>query len=126
MLAAPFVGDDALAFVISHNLHRRHLSESQRAMIAKRVANMPRGYRSDIEHNANLHKVTSRAEAASLLNVSERSVATARKVQETAPPENMEHGGNRQDANLHLEPPVTRADAARLLNASEQICQLAE
>jgi len=88
MLAAPFEGDDAL--VISHNLHRRHLSESQRAMIAKRVANMPRGGVGSNQHqskSANLQNSTSISEAASLLNVSERSVATARKVQETAPAE---------------------------------------
>jgi hypothetical protein len=73
MLAAPFEGDDALAFVISHNLHRRHLSESQRAMIAKRVANMPRGRPS--ENTAIAAISVSQDEAASLLNVSERSVA---------------------------------------------------
>jgi len=45
-----------------------------------------------------------------MLNVSVDSIQRARKVQETAPRENMEHGGNRQDANLHLEPPITRAE----------------
>jgi phage N-6-adenine-methyltransferase len=97
-----FAGADPLAFVISHNLHRRHLTESQRASIAARVANMPRGHRSDLEPSANLQEVrqpslselaavrapmTSTADAAKLLNVSERSVATARKVQERAPQE---------------------------------------
>jgi DNA-binding transcriptional regulator YdaS (Cro superfamily) len=83
----------ALAFVISTNLHRRHLTESQRASIAARLANMRQGgdRRSDQSPNldfepAPLAHVTL-ASAASLLNVSRASVATARKVQEYGAPE---------------------------------------
>jgi ParB-like chromosome segregation protein Spo0J len=35
-----YLGDDAMAFVISLNIHRRHLSESQRAMAAAKFVNM--------------------------------------------------------------------------------------
>ena len=93
-----FAGDDAaaLAFVISTNLHRRHLTESQRASIAARLANMRSGHRSDLQPPANLREVlpetsppppVSQSEAAKLLNVSTRSVETARKVQTEAPAE---------------------------------------
>lgn len=84
-----YEGDDALAFVISLNLHRRHLSESQRSMVAAKLANMAQGERTDIEPTANLQKVSlvSRADAASMLNVSERSVNTAKMVEAKAPAE---------------------------------------
>ncbi len=97
-----FAGADPLAFVISHNLHRRHLTESQRASIAARVANMPRGgavYRSanlptDDEPRLSLSEIaaargpmTSTADAARMMNVSERSVTSARKVHEQGAPE---------------------------------------
>jgi ParB-like chromosome segregation protein Spo0J len=36
-----------VAFVCSLNLHRRHLDESQRAMIAAQISNIPQGVRSD-------------------------------------------------------------------------------
>jgi hypothetical protein len=60
--------------VISLNLHGRHLSESQRAMVAAKLANMRQGERTDLEPSANWQKVSIRR-AAEILNVSERSVA---------------------------------------------------
>lgn len=87
---ADFAGTarDALQYVLSTNLHRRHLTESQRAAVAAKLANMTVG-NPDFTNPANLPNreetapaQVSQADAAALLNVSERSVRTAKKVQE--------------------------------------------
>jgi N6-adenosine-specific RNA methylase IME4 len=79
-------GEDLLAYVLSKNLHRRQLDESQRAIVAGRLANMRQGERTDVEPSANLQKVSTAA-AAAALNVSERSAAAGRKVVQSALPE---------------------------------------
>jgi N6-adenosine-specific RNA methylase IME4 len=71
-----YQGDNVLAFVVSLNLARRHLSESQRAMVAARLANMPQGARTDL---ASIDAM-SQAQAAEMLNVSRPSVQRARDV----------------------------------------------
>jgi hypothetical protein len=38
-----FDGSDPVSYVVSLNLKRRHLNETQRAMVAAKLANMPRG-----------------------------------------------------------------------------------
>jgi hypothetical protein len=76
-----YEGNDALGFVVSKNLHRRHLNESQRSMIAAEIAKMPQGFRSD-QPSANLQKVISIPEAAELMHVSTRSVATAKTIKD--------------------------------------------
>lgn len=74
-------GDDPAAFVVSLNLKRRHLTESQRAMVAANLANMRQGKRTDLQPSANLPEV-SQPEAAALLNVSERTLRTAKSIHE--------------------------------------------
>jgi len=66
-----------VAFVVSLNLHRRHLSESQRAMVGARIATMRQGERSDLLPDGGR---LSQTDAAHLLNVSVRSVSRAAKV----------------------------------------------
>lgn len=79
---AEFHGSDPAAFVISVNLKRRHLSESQRSMVAAKLAKLP-PHRP--EKSANLHP--SSAEAGRMLNVSRRAVQTAKQVQKRGVPE---------------------------------------
>lgn len=89
-----FHGDDKaiLKLVCSLNIHRRHLSDSQREMIAATIANMPAhvtatrpGKRHDAPDGASCP--VTQAEAAELLNVKKRSVQRAAKVIESAVPE---------------------------------------
>lgn len=78
---------DPLAFVISENVRRRHLNESQRAMFAARLANMSEGRPAkETAQNCAVESV-SQAEAAAQLNVSRRSVQTATALQREAAPE---------------------------------------
>lgn len=76
-----YEGDDAAAFVVSLNLHRRHLTESQRAVVAGKLANLKAGDNQHKAGPANLpDQGVSQAKAAEMLNVSERSVRAAAKV----------------------------------------------
>ncbi len=61
------------------NLHRRHLSESQRGMVAAKLANMPEG-----RPETRSIDLVSQLEAATMLNVSAPTVKRAKSV--------MEHG----------------------------------
>ena len=82
-----FRDSDPLAYIISHNLRRRHLDVSQRAMIAVRLATMRQGERTDLQPPpANLPKVR-QAEAARLLNVGDRSLRSAKTVLDDGVPE---------------------------------------
>lgn len=79
-----YTGDDPLGFVIRHNLTRRHLNESQRAVVASRLATMKQGQRTDLQPSANLHNVN-QAKAAELLNVSPRIIASVKAIERDAP-----------------------------------------
>ena len=94
-----YKGDAPLNFVISLNLHRRHLNESQRGMIAAKLANMDVGGDGSNQYTksnpANLPLSTiSQSEAAKLLNISERTLRDAKVIINTSPEEvpNVESG----------------------------------
>ena len=90
----PYLGNDPVGFVVAMNLRRRHLNESQRAMVASNLANLRWGQRAD--RPANLPVLPgialppapiTQARAAEMLNVGERSVRAAREVQQSGAPE---------------------------------------
>jgi N6-adenosine-specific RNA methylase IME4 len=79
-----YEGDESslVQFVVSLNLHRRHLDESQRGMVFARLATLPMG--------ANQHTqicAPSQSEAAEMLNVSVRTGQSAKRVLEHGAPE---------------------------------------
>lgn len=88
-------GSDPLGYVLSHNLQRRHLTASQRAMIAETVATMRVG---DFVRNQHTDRGLSmdkpqdpsrktRQQAAAELGVSEPSIDRARVVRKKGIPE---------------------------------------
>jgi ParB-like nuclease domain len=76
---------EPLAYVISKNLIRRHLTESQRAMIAAKLATFTHG--GDRRTDQPATRQLARRTAAAALNVSERSVARAAVVRNQGAPE---------------------------------------
>lgn len=78
-------GDDALGFVVSLNLHRRHLTESQRGMVGANIATLKQG-----EVGRNHEKSESSmelSEAARLFNVGVETIKRAKQVIKNGVPE---------------------------------------
>jgi hypothetical protein len=73
-----YAGPDARRYVVSANIKRRHLNESQRALIAAQLANFKHGG-DRTTGKASIDALTQQ-QAAQLLNVSEPSVERASKV----------------------------------------------
>jgi len=72
-------GNHLLQFVISLNLHRRHLSESQRGMVAAKLATMSKGdNRFTIDRSIDLS--IGQSDAAAMLNVSVPTLKRAKAV----------------------------------------------
>lgn len=100
---------ELVRFVISLNLHRRHLDSDQRAVVAARVEEYEQGRPGK---DANLH--VKRSDAAELLRVSERSVAAAKKVLAS------------NDENLIAEAEKGRKDGGISISAAAAAAQLGE
>jgi hypothetical protein len=77
-----FDDSDPLDFVVSANLHRRHLTDDQRTKVAAKITTLKRG---DNQHTSN--EGTSQAKAAALFNASEAAVGRAVKVFTKGAPE---------------------------------------
>lgn len=71
------------SYVISKNLHRRHLNETQRAMIAARLANVRDGWNYSQKQGGEIPL----AKAAELMNVNRSTVVYAKKVLKEGSPE---------------------------------------
>lgn len=105
-----------VAFVVSLNLHRRHLDEAQRAMVASKLATLEKGTRQDRSRDPS---TPTQAESARLMHVSEKSVKRARQVQKSGVPElveAVERGSMPLTTAAHvarLDPETQRATVAR-------------
>lgn len=84
-----YKGGDALGFAISTNVDRRHLSASQRALIAAKIADLKQGEAgrqvANLRPGESLPKNVTHSDAAERLNVSRRLVDTASRVLDEAP-----------------------------------------
>ncbi|MCA3699691.1 MAG: hypothetical protein IOB84_07870 [Brevundimonas sp.] len=107
-----YTGNDPVGFVISENLHRRHLTTSQRSIVAARLADLPRGSNQHDER-----ATPTAAQAAEMLSVSTRAVETARTVEREGAPElkAMVHAGHvsvSAAADVAALPPAEQAQVA--------------
>jgi hypothetical protein len=77
-----YQGSNVVQYVVSHNLHRRHLTDSQRAIIAARIAQRPAGNagvpKRQLGNITGLPPTTS--EASTLLGVGVSTVQKAKRV----------------------------------------------
>lgn len=80
-----YEGTTPLVFVVSHNLHRRHLNESQRGMVGAKLANMKSGTRTDL--SAIAPRSISQKQAAELLNIGVDTIKRSKQTMRTGIPE---------------------------------------
>ncbi len=83
--------ENSFDFILSLNARRRHLDESQRGMVAGRIANLRQGARTDLASiEAKSEGWISQVEAARRLNVGRATVQRAKAVLENGAPELVE------------------------------------
>jgi hypothetical protein len=105
---------DPYAFVVSANIHRRHLDASQRAMIAAELATMKQGARTDLASR----DAMSQTDAAALAKVSRPSVQRARIVQDHGVPDLVDavkHGDVKVKPAAEFAQATPPLDQARLI-----------
>lgn len=81
MLAEFADEEEVVRYIISTNIHRRHLTTEQRAMIASELAKLGQGARTDLAQICAM----SQDQAAEALQVSRRSVQTAKVITRADP-----------------------------------------
>jgi len=76
---------DAINWIIDNHLKRRHLNESQRAVIAARLANINNGENQYTKlGSANLRTLINQSQAAEMLTVSPRTIRTVKAIEREA------------------------------------------
>jgi hypothetical protein len=129
-LFTEYDGRDPINYVVSLNLKRRHLNESQRAMVAAKLANLSDGQRADrVAGSIDLPT------AAKMLNVSKSSIKRAKTVQREADPEIVKavEGGDvsvsaaaefarlpKEEQAEQIEQAASPADAIKAVEASKR------
>ena len=76
--------DDPLSFVVSMNIKRRHLNESQRAVIAAKIANMKK-HDNQYTVDTSIDVTISQSEAAKIMNISVPTIQRVKQVEREAP-----------------------------------------
>jgi N6-adenosine-specific RNA methylase IME4/ParB-like chromosome segregation protein Spo0J len=126
-LARPYAGTKPVDFVVSLNLHRRHLSDAQRSAVAAEISNLTRGRP---EENPPIGGI-SQARAAEMLNVSQRNVERAAKVKHEAVPEvfdalkagrvSVSAAATIAEAPLHEQREIVARGEKEILQAAKEI-----
>lgn len=80
-------GAEPLAFVVSHNLHRRHLSESQRGMVGAKLANLEAHRPKLTSAIALVNPPITQAQAAEMLNIGVDTIKRSKAVLKNGIPE---------------------------------------
>src|SRR3990167_1259770 len=105
------------SFVVSHNLHRRHLTEYQRASIAAKLATAKRGGRPDLAYAETKSAPVTVKEAAELMNVGKSSVLNARVIQTEGTPAQIKEV---EDGRVGIRTQDTKIRAARTKKKSKE------
>jgi hypothetical protein len=75
-----YTGDDPLGFVVSYNLHRRHMNESQRGMVGAKLANLQHGGdRKSEEIKSAIAPLVTQKQSAEMLNIGLDSIKRSKQ-----------------------------------------------
>lgn len=86
-LTIDYEGSDPLGFVLSHNLHRRHLTNTQRAMVAAHVVDWENGIN---QYTIGSAELLTQEKAAEKLSIAQRAIIAAKRIREHGVPELVE------------------------------------